>query len=371
MGIPSARKPLLEQLIEPLREELKSKKQVSIELHAGLMLDRYLTQHDDEHTGAKQLYDLAQQTEVSPVYKSAFSRWRQSLQRLEGVRLFTATAASPIAVGLGNESVLEVGLTVHRTYGVPIIPGSALKGLCRRGALRLKGEGKLADEQFRVLFGYSDESGRASAGYIVFWDAWYDPESVQGKPFHRDTITVHHADYYTSRGQAYPTDFDDPNPVPFLVVRPGARFLFALQAPDDGWGAFAQNLLQWCLQYLGVGAKTNAGYGYFTVDQGKVDTSPAKAAPSAKPIPVDTAADIWQNVVVSYNPGQRVLQVQRTNEGRSEGAFADPQRTQQLLSALPEAARQKLTQGKRRLLADVQIEVSGNRKLIVKITPRE
>ena len=371
MGIPSARKPLLEQLIEPLREELKSKKQVSIELHTGLMLDRYLTQHDDEHTGAKQLYDLAQQTEVSPVYKSAFSRWRQSLQRLEGVRLFTATAASPIAVGLGNESVLEVGLTVHRTYGVPLIPGSALKGLCRRGALRLRGEGKLTDEQFRVLFGYSDDNGRASAGYIVFWDAWYDPESVQGKPFHRDTITVHHADYYTSRGQAYPTDFDDPNPVPFLVVRPGARFLFAVQSPDDGWGAFAKNLLQWCLQYLGVGAKTNAGYGYFTLGEGKVDTSPAKAAPSAKPIPVDTSTDTWQNVVVSYNPGQRVLQVQRTIEGRSEGASADPQRTQQLLSTLPEAARQKLTQGKRRLLADVQIEVSGNRKLIVKITPRE
>jgi CRISPR-associated protein Cmr6 len=261
---------------KPLREQLAVQGQLQPGQHVGLMLDRFLPQHDDEHTGAKQLYDLAQQTEVSPVYKSAFSRWRQSLQRLEGVRLFTATAASPIAVGLGNESVLEVGLTVHRTYGVPIIPGSALKGLCRRGALRLRSEGKLTDEQFRVLFGYSDDNGRASAGYIVFWDAWYDPESVQGKPFHRDTITVHHADYYTSRGQAYPTDFDDPNPVPFLVVRPGARFLFAVQSPDDGWGAFAQNLLQWCLQNLGVGAKTNAGYGYFTLDEGKVDTSPAR-----------------------------------------------------------------------------------------------
>ena len=371
MPTDAIRKPLLEQVIEPLRKELESKKQVSIELHTGLMLDRYLPQHDDEHTGAKQLYELAQQTEASPVYKSAFSRWRQSLQRLEGVRLFTATAASPIAVGLGNESVLEVGLTVHRTYGVPIIPGSALKGLCRRSALQLRREGKLTDEQFRVLFGYSEDNGCASAGYIVFWDAWYDPDSAGGKPFHRDTITVHHADYYSSRGQAYPTDFDDPNPVPFLVVRPGARFLFGLQAPQDGWGEFAEHLLKWSIQYLGVGAKTNAGYGYFAIDEGKVDTSPAKPVQSAKPIPVDTSTDTWQNVVVSYNPGQRVLQVQRTIEGRSEGASADAQRTQQLLSTLPEAARQKLTQGKRRLLADVQIEVSGNRKLIVKIAPRE
>ena len=104
---------------KPLREHLAVQGQLQAGQHVGLMLDRYLTQHDDEHTGAKQLYELAQQCEVSPVYKSAFSRWRQSLQQLEGVRLFTATAASPIAVGLGNESVLEVGLTVHRTYGVP------------------------------------------------------------------------------------------------------------------------------------------------------------------------------------------------------------------------------------------------------------
>ncbi len=340
--------------------------------HAGLLLNRYLVQHDDTHEGAKQLYEQAQNISISPVYRLVFQRWQQSLQQLPNARLFTATAVSPIAVGLGNESVLEVGLTIHHTYGVPIIPGSALKGLCRRGAPRLKQEGKLNEAELKVLFGYSEESGDASAGYITFWDAWYDPDSVDGKPFHRDVITVHHQDYYNN-GKDFPTDFDDPNPVPFLVVKPGARFLFAVQAPDEAWGAFAQKLLEWCLQNLGVGAKTNAGYGFLV--PGKHEE---KGASSSSTTSVQTQQaspsgnkELWQNVTLVYNPSQRNLQVQRQNHGKTEGASADEARTRVLLAALPASARDRLTQGKRRLLADVEIEVSGNRRVIVKITPKE
>ncbi|GIV16456.1 MAG: hypothetical protein KatS3mg022_1891 [Armatimonadota bacterium] len=289
------------------------------------------------------------------------------------MRHFVATAVSPIAVGLGNESVLEVGLAIHHTYGVPIIPGSALKGLCRRGALRLRQEGKLSEDAFRVLFGYSEQSGEASAGYITFWDAWYDPDSVEGTPFHRDVVTVHHPDYYGG-GKAFPTDFDDPNPVPFLVVKPGARFLFALQAPDEQWGAFAQKLLEWCLQNLGVGAKTNAGYGFLVAGK-QPEKSPSggttAVAEKARSTQPATNRELWQGVTVVYNPSQRNLQVQRQNQGRTEGASADEARTKLLLAALPESARNQLTQGKRRLLADVEVEVSGNRKFIVKITPKE
>lgn len=341
--------------------------------HVGLLLDRYLSQHDDTHDGAKELYQQAQDTPVSAVYRRAFQWWKESLQQLPHTRLFTATAVSPIAVGLGNESVLEAGLTVHRIYGVPVIPGSALKGLCRRGALKLKQERKMSEEAFRVLFGYSEQSGEASAGYITFWDAWYDPDSVQGKPFHRDVVTVHHRGYYGGAGE-FPTDFDDPNPVPFLVVQPGARFLFAIQAPDEAWGAFAQKLLEWCLQNLGVGAKTNAGYGLLVpvrTEKQQPSSGQASASAPSQPLQPQGARQIWQNVIVSYNPSQRNLQVQRQYQGRTEGASADEARTKALLAALPAAARDKLTQGKRRLLADVEIEVSGNRKLIVKIVPQE
>lgn len=336
--------------------------------NAGLLLNRYLSQHDDTHEGAKKLYQSAQDTAVSGAYRHAFARWQASLKTLGGTRLFVATAVTPLAVGLGNESVLEVGLTIHHTYGAPIIPGSALKGLCRRGALRLQKEDKITQQQFDVLFGYSKQSGEASAGYITFWDAWYDPESVESKPFHRDVITVHHPDYYSSRGkeETYPTDCDDPNPVPFLVVRPEARFLFAITAPDEAWGIFVENLLKWCLQYLGVGAKTNAGYGFFRIDSQKQPAQPTGTIP-----PPSANRETWQGVTVSYNPSQRNLQVQRQHQGQTQGAHADAQRTQQILQSLPPAAREKLTTGKRRLLADVEVEVVGNRRTIVQIVPKE
>lgn len=341
--------------------------------HAGLLLNRYLSQHDDTHEGAKRLYQSAQEMAASQAYQSAFNRWQEYLQRLGNTRLFVATAATPIAIGLGNESVLEVGLTIHHTYGMPVIPGSALKGLCRRGALRLLTDGQITPQQFEVLFGYSKESGQASAGYITFWDAWYDPTSVDKKPFHRDVVTVHHSNYYSSRGrQDYPTDFDAPNPVPFLVVPPKACFLFALTAPDESWGTFAENLLKWCLQYLGVGAKTNAGYGFFNIGEPEQPAQPSKQATGAGTVPTpSTGREIWQEVMVNYNPGQRVLQVQRQHQGQTQRASADVQRTQQLLNSLPTAARDRLTTGKRRLLADVEVEVSGNRRTIVKITPKE
>lgn len=200
--------------------------------------------------------DLVTQVAATQAYKDAFSRWQLMVGNL-GYKLLKARLVSSLAVGLGNESPMEVGLTVHHTYGMPLIPGSAIKGMCKRGATILRAEGKLDEGQFTAIFGDTK-----AASPFVFWDAWYIPNSVDGKPFHRDVVTVHHKKYY-NKGSAWPTDFDDPNPVPFLVVRPDAEFLFAISAPTPGWGAFVRELLKWCLKNIGIGGKTNAGYGYF------------------------------------------------------------------------------------------------------------
>jgi CRISPR-associated protein Cmr6 len=236
--------------------------------HPGLGLHRYLLGHAtaaEKREGRRpeiRLLRRAAASEASPAYRAAFQRWRTA-QEGRGALLFAGEAAAPLAIGLGNESPLEIGLTTHHTYGMPVIPGAALKGLARRGAQRLLQQERLVPEQFLALFGNT-----ASASHFVFWDAWYDPESPGGRPFKRDVITVHHPDYYSRRGAGtWPTDFDDPNPVPFLVVRPGARFLFAVDAPSSEWSDFGERLLRWSLEELGVGGKTNAGYGVFRFPQ--------------------------------------------------------------------------------------------------------
>lgn len=256
--------------------------------HAGLMLTRYFFAHkpsnkkdrqDMKETPEETVLEAASALEARSAYRAAFRRWEELLRQL-GCQTLNLELASSLAIGLGNESPLEVGLRAHHTYGMPIIPGSAIKGMCRRGAeqwLSAQTEedwhrfernemdqddlfycSELRRTQLNVLLGEADRKS-----CCIFWDAWYDPDSVDGKPFHRDVITVHHPKYY-QKGASWPTDFDDPTPVPFLVVKPRTQFLFAIQAPDQQWGQFVESLLKSCLQNLGIGGKTNAGYGYFT-----------------------------------------------------------------------------------------------------------
>lgn len=253
---------------EAIRRGLRAAEQAARAYdHPGLALQRCLVEHADaeqKRRGQRPEVELLRKAAGSPAsdaYRRAFARWKGIAEARPGCCAFPGTLAGPLAVGLGNASPLEIGLTLHHTYGMPLVPGSALKGLCRRAAIRLQAQGELSAAQFAVLFG-DDRAGTRAASHLVFWDAWYDPGSVDGRPLKRDVITVHHPEYYARRGAgAWPADFDDPTPVPFLVARPGARFLFALDAPGPGWGEFAERLLRHGLEELGAGGKTNSGYG--------------------------------------------------------------------------------------------------------------
>jgi CRISPR-associated protein Cmr6 len=325
--------------------------------HAGLLLQRYLKAHKPKErvSGQKmpeeELLEAARAVKASEVYRDAFCRWKEWACK-RSVH-FTLELATPLAIGLGNPSPLEIGLTLHHTYGMPIIPGSALKGLCRRGARLLIKQNQLSQEQLEVLFGRDSTADSAGeAGYVVFYDALYDPDSVGGEPFHRDVITVHHPRYYGGEGEA-PTDFDDPTPVPFLVIKPEARFLFALDTPK-GWESFVKSLLIWCLCHMGVGAKTNAGYGYFKDED---------SSPSSQASPIITAeTQVWQKARLTYDAGRRVLKATADNLS----AEAQQRETEQLLGRLPDDARQQILT-RRTLQADVEIEILGNQRKIKRI----
>ncbi|MBO1437222.1 type III-B CRISPR module RAMP protein Cmr6 [Meiothermus sp. CFH 77666] len=230
--------------------------------HAGLALQRYLKQQDDENASARELLTHIANSQVSTVYRTAFERWKESLK---GAIWLEATTRTPLAIGLGNSSPLENGLALHHTYGTPYLPGSALKGLLRRVAERYG----LTEQEKAVLLGEGPDPKRKNQGnaaYLVYWDGWLDPASSQ--PFQSDVITVHHREYYGKKGAVWPTDFDDPNPVAFLSVKPGVKFCIPITSPAENaqdWPYKAAEMLKWGLENLGLGGKTNAGYGYFTV----------------------------------------------------------------------------------------------------------
>src|ERR1700680_515711 len=95
--------------------------------------------------------------------------------------LATRERDSRLIVGLGSENVLETGIRLHHTYGLPVIPGSALKGLaahycheiwgktnvkCQRPSKEqdeayqkfLSNKGPQPDDNYhRLLFGNTDD----------------------------------------------------------------------------------------------------------------------------------------------------------------------------------------------------------------------
>lgn len=247
--------------------------------NAGLELDRYLPALGDDNAAVKALYDRVCASGPPEIYPPAYERWTGDLKAMNA-RTRRFKVAGRMIVGLGGESARETSVSLMRPYGVPYIPGSALQGLARHygeahGIVAIPGhvlkpvaEGQtLTPEQHAanthaVLFGNT-----ASAGYVTYLDAWHIPGSAPRCPLRRDVITVHHPDYYRTRGAPGPRgavnhgpwDFDDPTPVPFLSAI--GNYLVAVRAPDDSWAALALNVLEAALGDWGVGAKTSSGYG--------------------------------------------------------------------------------------------------------------
>ncbi len=178
-------------------------------------------------------------------------------QRGFEVHQFEANPVWRFVVGLGAAHVLETGITLHRIFGLPIIPASGLKGAARAYAQLIEGKSE-NDPEFIAIFGTTDQAGK-----IVFLDA----VPIEAPKFELDIMNPHYPDYYREGGKKSPSDWQSPNPVFFLTVS-GTPYLFAIAVRTKD----AVNLLpiteRWlrgALTELGIGAKTSADYGYWEI----------------------------------------------------------------------------------------------------------
>jgi CRISPR-associated protein Cmr6 len=69
------------------------------------------------------------------MHERLVARWKAGVRALKGQLLPPMAPEWRFIAGLGDKGALEAGMTFHRIYGFPIIPGSALKGLARAVAL--------------------------------------------------------------------------------------------------------------------------------------------------------------------------------------------------------------------------------------------
>jgi CRISPR-associated protein Cmr6 len=227
--------------------------------HAELWLDRYMDDQDSKKRG--DFIAKASTISTPGIYVTFYNRWIQTLDAL-GAKKRPAHVKTRMIVGLGDESVLETSITLHKTYGIPYIPGSALKGLAASYARQRLGEDWQKDSKtndaYKVVFGNTDE-----AGYITFFDALYIPKpNIKEQALYPDVMTVHHRNYYQNPAIP-PADWDDPNPVPFLTAT--GDYMIALAAPEldeqDAWIEKTFAILGYALAEMGIGAKTSSGYG--------------------------------------------------------------------------------------------------------------
>ncbi|MDT0329343.1 type III-B CRISPR module RAMP protein Cmr6 [Nocardiopsis lambiniae] len=247
--------------------------EVELPQQAGTALLRWAQEHD-----------LGQ---VGPRVAQVARRREFALERLaDGGAHVIRVLMEPewrVAVGLGERSnAHELGISLHGTYGWPIIPGSGLKGAAAAYAWS-EVEGSAADvEAFTRVFGtplpshrvggrerHGSETG--SRGRVRFLDAFASGGPVTVSV---DVLTPHVKPYYdttvTGRpGEAAepPAEHHQPVPVNFLTVS-GGTFATAVVGDDEGTTALAARWLTEAVADLGVGAKTGAGYGYMNAWEG-------------------------------------------------------------------------------------------------------
>ena len=240
----------------------------------GVNLEQVIKQGGLKQTFYRELIEAYKEewaTGKSGWYKTCYDRYYdQSNFGQCAVLDFTVQSEMPLAVGHGAASVLETNLSLHPVYGVPYLPGTALKGLTAHYAHSIL-SGKYSalnrnGSDYGVLFGTQQ-----AAGFIQFHDALITPETVRDA-LRQDVLTPHHQSYNESvsnhpnpnKEQPAPRDDDSPAPIPFLTACGTFCIVLACEGEPEqapSWLELAKTILTKALADEGIGAKTNAGYG--------------------------------------------------------------------------------------------------------------
>ncbi len=162
-----------------------------------------------------------------------------------------------MVIGLGSPSIYETSLTLHHIYGVPYIPGSAIKGVTRNYKIirDFNGNEKEAEgeDEFVKFFGKGGDKGQK--GEAIFLDAY--PSERPGLEV--DIMNPHYREYYEKLKP--PADYLSPVPIPFLTLRSKFRFLVLSRKLSEDEISRLVVLLKEALAEEGIGAKTAIGYG--------------------------------------------------------------------------------------------------------------
>ncbi len=174
------------------------------------------------------------------------------------------------------ESELKLGFYFDHTTGLPVIPGSSVKGLLRSAFKKVNGEyiKELFDdlgidykknilELEKAVF--DNNASISIYNRDIFFDAYPLKSGNENAAFLANDYITHHED-----------PLKNPNPVQFMKILPNVQFRFNFKLTGNG-GLPAEDKLKLFKQILldlGIGAKTNVGYGQFVESSDNSTPSP-------------------------------------------------------------------------------------------------
>ncbi len=217
---------------------------------------------------------------------------RQLEQSYQGrVVTFVGALGGRLLINMAGGVMENAGMALDRCFGLPYLPGSAVKGVTRSAALwqiRRTGDATKRQELLRLAllaFGFVDDDLRKDFAWAA-----RDDRNLARETGHAITKDG------SFRGlcsflPAYPTseehlkivaevltphfrDKQEPRPLFFPAVEKGSEFGFACCVQRKFEGVGVDDLLAqvklWMTSAVtadGIGAKTGAGYGWFAIDE--------------------------------------------------------------------------------------------------------
>ena len=204
--------------------------------------------------------------------------------KLQGIKTFSimAKTVSPFITGLGSGHPTETGMILDRNIGIPYIPASSVKGVLRLAhAVNIAdGRTEIPESELEKYFGTSDQKQKNKyKGQIVVLDAY--PADVPNLKV--DIMNPHYSNYYSGKGNVQPVETEFPNPIKFLAVQQGTKFVFNcafIPLKNDDKSPILtetetkeiESMFSTAFEKVGFGGKTSIGYGRFKRVNGVAET---------------------------------------------------------------------------------------------------
>lgn len=215
-----------------------------------------------------------------------------------------AKLESRLAINLSEGIIENGGISLDRLFGLPLIPGSAVKGCARHSALAELAQAKIEEapdlkdrlQRFVRVFGccgydfdgkkpslqpygHKEDAGISkNEGDIKGGVTFLPAAPLIDSKIEVDITNVHTPDYYVGKNTAGKLESlkqERPRPNVFPVVAPKTIFGFFIVLNNIGLRSNNPKQLladahRWLIEALtiyGIGAKTSSGYGWFSIDE--------------------------------------------------------------------------------------------------------